>query len=54
MSEQINIVKHSLVGARSAIETINKTKRQPMEWEKVLANDANDKRLISRIHKHLV
>ena len=25
-------------------ETINKTKRQPMEWEKIFANDTTDKR----------
>ena len=26
-------------------ETINKTKRQPMEWKKILANDISDKEL---------
>ena len=25
------------------MEAINKTKRQPMEWEKILANEANNK-----------
>ena len=25
-----------------------------MEWEKMLANDASDKGLISKIHKHLI
>ena len=34
-------------------ETINKTKRQPMEWEKVFTNDISDKRLVSKIHKEL-
>ena len=24
-------------------ETINKTKRQPLEWEKIFANEATDK-----------
>ena len=24
-------------------ETINKTKRQPSEWEKIFANEASDK-----------
>ena len=32
-------------------ETINKMKRQPSEWEKILANKATDKGLISKIYK---
>ena len=36
---------------RSAKETINKTKRQPSEWEKIFANEATDKGLISKIYK---
>ena len=32
-----------------AKETINKTKRQPSEWEKIFANVATDKRFISKI-----
>ena len=32
------------------METINKTKRQPSEWEKIFANEA-DKGLISKIYK---
>ena len=28
-------------------------KRQPTEWEKIFANDATDKGLISKIHKQL-
>ena len=35
-------------------ETINKTKRQPTEWEKIFANDATDKGLISKIYKQLM
>ena len=27
-------------------ETINKVKRQPLEWEKIIANEATDKELI--------
>ena len=27
----------------TAKETINKTKRQPSEWEKIFANEATDK-----------
>ena len=37
----------------TAKETINKMKRQPTEWEKILANDATDKGLTSEIHKQL-
>ena len=29
-------------------------KRQPTEWEKVFANDATDKGLISKIYKQLI
>ena len=32
-------------------ETISKVKRQPSEWEKIIANAATDKRLISKIYK---
>ena len=38
----------------TAKETINKMKRQPMEWKKILANDATDKGLISKIYKQLI
>ena len=31
----------------TAKETINKTKRQLMEWEKIFANDISDKGLIA-------
>ena len=33
---------------------MNKTKRQPTDWEKIFANDANDKGLISKIDKQLL
>ena len=29
-------------------ETVNKTKRQPTEWEKISANDIADKGLVSK------
>ena len=32
-------------------ETINKTKRQHSEWEKIFANESMDKRLISKIYE---
>ena len=38
----------------TAKETINKTKRQPLEWEKIFANESTDKGLISKIYKQLM
>ena len=38
----------------TAKETINKTKRQPSEWEKIFANKATDKGLISKIYKQFM
>ena len=38
----------------TAKETINKMKRQPSEWEKIFANEATDKVLISKIYKQLM
>ena len=35
-------------------ETISKVKRQPSEWEKIIANKATDKELISQIYKQLL
>ena len=35
-------------------ETISKVKRQPSEWEKIIANEATDKELISKICKQLL
>lgn len=35
-------------------EIINKTKRQPMEWEKIFVNDILDKRLVSKLYKELI
>ena len=35
-------------------ETINKMKRQPTEWEKILAKDVINKGLISKIYKQLI
>ena len=31
-------------------ETISKVKRQPSEWEKIIANETTDKKLISKIY----
>ena len=38
----------------TAKETINKMKRQPSEWEKIFANEATDKELISKTYKQLM
>ena len=35
-------------------ETISKVKIQPSEWEKIIANKATDKGLISKIYKQLL
>ena len=35
-------------------ETIRKVKRQPSEWEKIIANETTDKELISKIYKQLM
>ena len=32
----------------------SKVKRQPSEWEKMIANEATDKELISNIYKQLI
>ena len=37
----------------TAKETINKVKRQSSEWEKIFANEATDKGLISKAYKQL-
>ena len=34
-------------------ETISKVKRQPSEWEKIIANETTDKELIPKICKQL-
>ena len=35
-------------------ETISKVKRQPSEWEKIIANETTDKGSISKIFKQLI
>ena len=37
----------------TAKETISKVKRQPSEWEKIIANETTDRGLISKIYKQL-
>ena len=38
----------------TAKETINKTKRQPSEWERIFAKESMDKGLISKIYKEVM
>ena len=38
----------------TAKETISKVKRQPSEWEKIIANETTYKVLISKIYKQLI
>ena len=38
----------------TAKETVSKVKRQPSEWEKIIANETTDKRLFSKIYKQLI
>ena len=38
----------------TAKENISKVKRQPSEWEKIIANETTDKGLISKIYKQLI
>ena len=57
MEINTKINKWDLIKLKSfctARETINKMKRQPSEWEKIFANDATDKALISKIYKQLI
>ena len=35
-------------------KAISKVKRQPSEWEEIIANEATDKELISKIYKQLL
>ena len=57
MEIKTKITKWDLMKRKSfctAKETINKTKRQPSEWEIIFANEATDKGLISKIYKQLM
>ena len=38
----------------TAKETISKVKRQPSEWDKIIANETIDKGLISKIYKQFI
>ena len=57
MKIKTKINKWDLIKLKSfctAKETINMMKRQPSEWEKIFANEATDKGLISKICKQVM
>ena len=57
MEIQAKISKWDLIKLKSFCtmkETISKMKRQSSEWEKIIANEATDKELISKIYKQLI
>ena len=57
MEIKTKINKWDLVKLKSfctAKETINKVKRQPSEWEKIIGNEKTDKGLISKIYNQLI
>ena len=53
MEIKTKINKRDLIKLKS-FYTTKKTKRQPKEWEKILANSATDKGLVSKIYKQLM
>ena len=57
MEIKIKVNKWNLIKLKffcTAKEIISKVKRQPSEWEKIIANEKIDKGLISKIYKQLI
>ena len=57
MKIKTKVNKWNLIKLKSfctAKETISKVKRQPSEWEKIIAKETADKELNSKIYKHLI
>ena len=57
MEIKTKINKWDLIKLKSfctAKETTNKMKRQPSEWEKIIAKETTDKELISKIYKQII
>ena len=56
MEIKTKINKWDLIKIKSCTtkETISNEKRQPSEWEKIIANETTDKEFISKIFKHLL
>ena len=57
MEIKTKVNKWDLIKPKSfctAKEIISKVKKQLSEWEKIIANETTDKRLISKIYKQLI
>ena len=57
MELQTKVNKWDLIKFKSFCttkETISTMKRQPSEWEKIIAKETTDKGLLSKIHKQLI
>ena len=57
MEIKTKVNKWDLIKLKSfctAKETTSKVKRQPSEWEKIIANQTTDKGLISKIYTQLI
>ena len=56
MEIKAKVNKWDLIKLKSfctAKETISMVKRQPSKWEKIIANETIDKRLISKIYRQI-
>ena len=57
MEIKMKVNKWDLIKLKSfctAKETVSKEKRQPSEWEKIIANETTDKGFISKTYKQLI
>ena len=57
LERKAKINKRGLIKIKSFCttkETLSKVKRQSLEWEKIIANEATDEQLISKIYKQLL
>ena len=57
MEIKTKVNKWDLIKLKSfctAKETRSKVKRQPSEWDKIIANETTDKGLISKVYKQLI
>ena len=57
MKIETKVNKWHLIKLKSfciAKETRNKTEKQLSEWEKIFANEATDRKLISKIYEKLI
>ena len=57
MEIKAKIKKRDLIKLKSFCttkENISKVKRQPLEWQKIIANETTDKELFSKIYKKLL